>query len=183
MRTYSFSLVAPISFFRVVGRYLPTYFPPPPSSTYLCSSLFLSLSLSNNQSCSFLANITASPLLTTRGPRKRKRREGGERKIVRTGTVQCVHSRWSGFLVTSIIIPVYPSEQCPRAEFQFYARALLHTRAYSAVVVGAAGRVGEKSKPTGFANHPPGRDRARGRRIRGVRLVDRHSRGSSPGDK
>lgn len=44
VRTYSFSLVAPISFFRVVGRYLPTYFPSPPSSMYLCSSWYLSSS-------------------------------------------------------------------------------------------------------------------------------------------
>lgn len=57
------------------------------------------------------------------------------------------------------------------------------TRAYSTVVVGADERVGEKSKPTGFANHPPGQDRAQGCRIRGVRLVDRHPRGSLPGDK
>lgn len=41
--------------------------------------------------------------------------------------------------------------------------------------VEADGRVGGKSEPTGFANIHLG-ERARGRRIRGVRLVDRHPR-------
>lgn len=70
----------------------------------------------------------------------------------------------SGFLVTSIIIPVYPSERCRELNSSF-TRVPSSARvfAYYAVVVGADGRATrrEKSEPTGFANHPPGRDRGR----------------------
>lgn len=181
VRIYSFSLVAPISFFRVVSRYLPTYFPPPPSSTYLCSSL----SLSNNQSCSFLANIRISVIDDARSKKKketgRTREKDGENRHRPVCSLSMVRLPRYVYYYTCLSVRAVPASWIPVLRAPSSTRAL--TRAYSTVVVGADGRVGEKSKPTGFANHPPGRDRARGRRIRGVRLVDRHSRGSLPGDK